>query len=84
MKYSTDQLILAAHVRKLAMDMWIGERNELSDQWHIAHPGETRKMSDFTAELRATKGLNSFVALAYKELENVAAVIEKASASSQE
>lgn len=80
MNFSSDQLILASHVRKLAHDMWLGERNALSDQWHAANPGETREMSEFAAELKATKSFNNFVVSAYKELENVATVIAKASA----
>lgn len=77
MKYTTDQLILAAHVRALALNFWQGERNALSDKWHAENPGKERNMSDFAAELNASKTLNDFISDAATELENVTTVMLK-------
>lgn len=72
MKYSTDQLILAAHVRTIALDFRQAERNSLSDKWHTENPGKSREMAEFAAEL---KPMNDFVLKAAHELENIMTVI---------
>lgn len=77
MKYSTDQMILAAHVRALALEFWRGERNSISDKWHAQNPGKSREMEEFAAELNKSKTLNKFIVQAARELETVTTVMLK-------
>ena len=77
MKYSAEQLILAAHVRKLALDFRRGECNALSDRWHAENPGMSREMEEFSKDLMASKSFNLFIVKAMKELENIVTVIQK-------
>lgn len=77
MKYTTEQMILAAHVRNLALDFWKTERNALSDKWHTENPGEERAMSEFANDLRKSKSFNEFIANATQELENIAGIMLK-------
>ena len=77
MKYSTDQMILAAHVRTLALEFWKAERNAMSDKWHAENPGMNRDLLEFAKELNALKSLNEFILDAAKELENIAGLIQE-------
>lgn len=75
MKHSSEQLILAAHVRTLATDLWRNERNSLSDKWHAENPGESREMIEFATELNKSAPFNEFILKATKELEYVVNVM---------
>lgn len=79
MKYSTDQMILAAHVRTLALEFWKGERNSLSDKWRAQNPEKKREMEEFAAELTESKTFNEFILQATKELENITTIMLKPS-----
>jgi hypothetical protein len=75
MKHTSEQLILAAHVRTLALDFLRNERNALSDKWHAEHPGESREMNEFVTELTKSKPFNEFIRQAAQELGNIVDVM---------
>ena len=79
MKYSIEQLTLAAHVRTIALDFRRGQRNALFDKWRAEHPGEEREMEDFARELDASKPFAQFIAEALAELESISAIMQNPS-----
>lgn len=75
MKFTTEQLLLSAHVRSIATDLFRQDRNRMSEKWHSDHPGERRAMQKFGAELEESVGYAKYLVQAVTELESVANVL---------
>lgn len=71
MKYTTEQLILAAHVRALALDLWKRARNAAFEKAEAENPADHPSMEVFTAEFAKTNSLGKFIPGAMAELERV-------------
>ena len=65
MEYSTDQLILAAHVRALALELWREESKDAAEKMQLEDSGK----QEFIKELAASKTMKEFILKAMKELE---------------